>query len=162
MTTTYSGDGRIDNNRIYAGSGYGLNNSVLAYAESGTLESFRIGQNFSDSGLVSGRLVFADNTSMLVVRHIVAVRDNDKTTSLEVSLKIAIFYGFFFSIFGIAMFVLEFNSALFRLVAQQPSHALVLCWEKLYKTVKVRLGHTKRLCRSQSLHRRHQSANSAQ
>ncbi|MFK7941564.1 MAG: hypothetical protein AB8B85_01420, partial [Paracoccaceae bacterium] len=64
MTLTYSGDGRIDNNRILAGSGYGLLNSVLADGETGTVESFSIAENFNPTDLVRGSLIFANNTTV--------------------------------------------------------------------------------------------------
>ena len=63
----------------------------------------------------------AANTSMLIIRRVVAVRDDDETTSLEVVVKMAAFYGLMLSILGIAMIVLEFNSALFHLVRQRLS-----------------------------------------
>ena len=59
---------------------------------------------------------FAGNTSMLIMRRVVGVKDNNKTSSLDVALKMTSFYGLMFSLFGVSMIVVELNSAAFHLV----------------------------------------------
>lgn len=68
MPVSYFGDGRIDNDRIYAGTGYQFG-FVTISGETGSLESLTVGQNFDIYGvpavpLASGGLTLTDGSNV--------------------------------------------------------------------------------------------------